>query len=122
MLFESIAKASYLTGKVTPSCKTYNTWEVFKYNMLFWNVMFMLGLNFTHADFGPMQHLTLDPAVMKTWGRGMWTLFICLMTLITAILVLEVKDYVSVGIFSYYLCWASILTSFLVWKTKKEAE
>jgi len=34
--------------------------EVFKYNMLWWNLAFFVGLNFTHLDKGPFQKLELD--------------------------------------------------------------
>lgn len=82
----------------TPSCKVYNTWEVFKYNMLFWNILFMFGLNFTHLDQGPLKHFTLDPQDWKTWGRGLWMFFIFLVLLIGSIVYLEVRTYIEVGV------------------------
>lgn len=44
--------------------------------MSYWALgFFVFGINFSHADIGPMKNFTLDPAVMKTWGVGMWILF-----------------------------------------------
>ena len=42
----------------------------------------IFGINFTHLDEGPMQHFTLDPRIMKTWGPGLWTMFIAMIVII----------------------------------------
>ena len=43
-----------------PVCKTYTQDEIYAWNQHLWVMgFFLLGLQFTHADIGPLQHFTL---------------------------------------------------------------
>ena len=94
--------------------------DVFKFNYLFWCVGFMVGLNFTHFDEGPMKHLTLDPQIMKTWGLGLWALFAAIMALLFGILFRIYIDYSAIGIVKYYAIWAGILATAISFKNKQK--
>lgn len=98
-----------------PSCKIYTAWEVFKYNILWWNLSFLVGLNFTHLDNGPMRHLTLDPADIAKWGKPMWIFAIFLLILVLLILLVISSAYIKLGIFSYYIAYGIALILFMVW-------
>ena len=68
-------------------CHTYSSEEVFNYNFHLWATIFVVfGINFSHMDVGPMQHFTLDPKVMKTWGPGLWTIFATLLVTVGCLL------------------------------------
>ena len=68
-----------------------------------------------------MKHFTLDPTVMRTWGKGMWFIFFVLFGMIAAILAFTIKGYIAAGVLKYYVAWASALFGFLVWNTKRLA-
>lgn len=124
-LFKSIAANKYLEEfefGASPTCKVYSWAEVFKYNMLFWNIAFMMGLNFTHLDKGPLKEVTLDWQIMKTWGKGMWVIFFFEMILAASVLFILSHVYIEVGIFKYYVIWGSALVSFMVWNTHRNKE
>ena len=107
---------------VEPVCKIYTTWEVFKYNMIWWNSAFILGCNFTHADCGPMQHFTLEWSVMKTWGKWLWLMFIVLILLLLKLVLNLATKYYELGILQAYILWATLLYAFMVWNTKKQKQ
>lgn len=71
---------------------------------------------------GPLSHFTLDPEVMKTWGVGMWAFFILIFSLIGGILLSLFLHYSTLGIMGYYVAWAMLLTSFMIWNTKRQAK
>lgn len=122
-LFKSIYNAEYFKefeyGQTNPTCKVYSWAEVFKYNMLWWNIAFFLGLNFTHLDKGPLKNLTLDWQVIKNYGKGMWTILAALTLFIISLLYVIATEYSTIGILNYYIMWAGALFSFMVWNTKR---
>jgi hypothetical protein len=89
---------------------------------LFWGFAFLVGLNFTHLDEGPMKKLELNPEIMKTWGLPMWIFFIVLMLLIAAIFVEVLRVYIAIGILKYYLAWGGFLFGTIIWNTKRNAK
>ena len=121
-LFQSIVEQDYLStfglGFAVPTCKVYTFLEVFKYNILFWTLPFFFGLNFTHLDKGPLNKFSLDPKDMKTWGIGLWILFICMILLLGFIVTLIFSAYYAMGILSYYIAYAIALFTLMAWKTK----
>jgi len=123
-LFQSVAHERYidklLGNKPTPSCKVYSAWEVFKYNFLFWCTGFIVGLNFTHTDIKPLARLTLDPKVMKTWGMGMWAIFLFLMVLLLLIMTNLGLHYYKMNLIPRYIAWGALLTSAIVWNSKRQ--
>ena len=83
----------------------------------------MLGLNFTHADAGFMQKLVLDPKIMKTWGIGLWAIFIFFVLLGIGLVWRIGTAYHELGILKYYLVWATIFFSvFFCINKKKQAQ
>lgn len=118
-LLHEITELDYLEkfgfGASTPSCKLYTAWEIFIYNFCFWNLSFIVGLNFTHLDKGPFQRLTLDPVVIATWGKGMWTLAAFVLLLVAAILYDVGSSYYHMGKLGYYILWGTTLYAFFVW-------
>lgn len=86
-----------------PACYEYSSSELFHYNYFIWMVGFILGLNFTHLDEGPMQHFTLDIEVIKTWGVGMWIFFGVIALLLAVFLIDLLGHYFAIGYFKYYL-------------------
>ena len=90
--------------------------------MIWWNLAFIVGLNFTHLDNGPLKHLTLDPADIADWGKGMWMLALSLLLLIAAILFVICSSYIRLGIFEYYILYAVFLFSVMVWNTQRNAK
>ena len=121
---ESISQADYFGTRVKqdPTCKLYSVWDVFHYNMIWWNIAFFLGLNFTHLDNGPMKHFTLDPSDMKNWGPVLWAMFFALIFAIVEFLRIEVRDYIESGVLHYYVLWATVLVTYLVWNTKRQKQ
>jgi uncharacterized membrane protein SpoIIM required for sporulation len=79
-------------------CKTYSYIEVFEFNYFVWTLGFMVGLNFTHFDQGPMTHFMLDPDVMKTWGSLLWSIFVLMIALLVGVFWRIFIEYSSVGI------------------------
>lgn len=120
-LFHSLTHANYL-GQQVPTCKVYTTMEVFWYNFIFWNLSFILGLNFTHLDNGPMKRLTLDPNVMKTWGKGMWALFAVMVALMASILYENAMNLVKMQKLHVYVAWGIALYGWIKWNTKRQPE
>lgn len=90
--------------------------------MIWWNIAFLAGLNFTHLDNGPLKHLTLDPADIAEWGKAMWLLALSLLVLIGAILFVICSSYIRLGIFEYYILYAVFLFSAMVWNTQRNAK
>lgn len=125
-LFHSLTKMNYL-GEIDDAvrnfeCKTYSAVQVFNYNFFIWCFSFFwFGLQFTHADVGFMQNLTLDPATMATWGPGMWTVFFILFGLIGVVLLDVLYHYLVIGILRYYAIWAIALFSAIVWQSRRVA-
>jgi hypothetical protein len=107
----------------TPTCHTYSEDELFEFNLYQWGVgFFAFGLQFSHADIGPMKRLTLDPEVMKTWGIGMWILFFAVMGLLIAVLYVVYQAYSSISLLSSYLILLIAIIGFFVYMNKKQGE
>lgn len=87
----------------TPECKQYSPWEVLRYNMLFWNLSFIHGLNFTHYDVGPMQKFTLDPTVIATWGTGEWIFALVMLGILGLVLYSVITNYVGMSMMTRYI-------------------
>lgn len=103
-----------------PECHIYSDWEVFRFNYFVWCLGFFgLGLQWTHADIGPIKDFTFEWDIMKTWGRGMWALFIFILLLIGILLYVILKAYMAIGIANYYLLWVTTLFGFIIWNTKR---
>ena len=71
MLFlHSLQMTNYLGAietrhQVSPDCHIYTSEEVFNWNFYMWTLGFLLlGIQFTHADIGPMKNFTLTWASM----------------------------------------------------------
>jgi len=97
--------------KTIPECRQYTQDEVYQFNYLFWGLAFLVGLNFSHADQGPMRHFELKPSEMKDWGLYFWGIFLVLFGLIAAILLRVFIDYRQIGILKWYL---AILAAYII--------
>ena len=69
---------------------------------------------------GPLQHLTLTPEVMKTWGAAMWAFFLLLVALILAILYDDLSKLQAIGYLKWYVLWAAIFLGGMVRETRKQ--
>ena len=59
---------------------------------------------------------------MKTWGVGLWAVFLSLMALIVGILFVISRRYIELGIMGYYVAWAVALVTAILLNTKREAK
>jgi len=78
-----------------------------------------MGLQFTHLDDGPLKKIEFNPEVMKTWGVGLWAVFLSLMALIIGILFVISRHYIELGIMGYYVAWATLLVTAIIFNTRR---
>ena len=78
-----------------------------------------MGLQFTHLDDGPLKKIEFNPEVMKTWGVGLWAIFLSLIALIISILFVISRNYIDLGIMQYYLIWATLLVTGIILNTRR---
>ena len=121
VLIHTLQTANYLRAFATPAeCHVYTDDEIFNYNFWLWTAGFiLLGINFSHADVGPMKHFTLTWRVMKTWGPVLWGIFICIVLVFAFLLKNEVRVLSESGVLKYYGAFLGALFAFTVWNTKR---
>ena len=56
---------------------------------------------------------------MKTWGIGLWAIFLSLMALIAGILFVISRNYLELGIMKYYVVWATLLGTAILLNTRR---
>lgn len=59
---------------------------------------------------------------MRTWGVGLWAIFLTLCALIVGIVLIVCRRYLELGIMKYYVIWATFLATAIIWNTKREAK
>lgn len=59
---------------------------------------------------------------MKTWGVGLWAIFLSLIALIIGILFVISRNYIDLGIMQYYLIWATLLVTGIILNTRRQAK
>lgn len=125
ILLHTLQHANYLGDyqSVTPECRTYTSDEVMSYNLWAWATAFIIfGINFSHMDVGPMQHFSLDPSVMKTWGVGLWIMFLALLVLLGVLVLNAYHSYVAAGCALRYLIGGAIIAAYMFLNTKKNTK
>jgi len=70
-------------------------------------------------DVGPMKHFTLDPQVMKTWGPGLWAIFVALVVLVGALLHNLYKELVLCGCIYRYIIALAATVAIIYLNTKR---
>lgn len=124
-LFHSIGELNLVGENSVPSCKVYTNMEIFKFNYFVWTLGLFAGLQWTHIDVGPMKNLTLEWDIMKTWGKGMWILFLSILLFILGVVYVTFHVYYVIGYLKWYilyLIWGIgfiALKTYLVRDTKK---
>ena len=107
-------------GPTSPECHEYTDEEIFHYNFFVWTLaFFLLGLQYTHEDFGPFKRFVLVPAVMKTWGWFLWCYFILWVLFIGFTCYHVFIGYRGAGIFSWYIVWTAFVIGFIYFNTKR---
>jgi len=118
-IFASIDRMDYLSKHLTEAeCKTYSSWEIFKYNYFIWVAAYFIGLQFTHLDGGILQDLTLDWNVMKNWPLILWIIFIGLVLLIATIVCYIMFLYQSIGYLEAYITAISTFVGIFIVTSK----
>ena len=103
-------------------CHTYTDTEIFRYNYFYWCAgFFLLGLQYTHEDFGPFTRFTLVWSVMKTWGWFLWLYFCCWLVLIGYSFYTAFKGYSESGVKGWYIIWIVVVVGYMYWNTKRLA-
>lgn len=69
-----------------------------------------------------MEHFTLDPSVMKTWGVGLWVMFVAFLVLIGGLLLNAYHSYVAAGCAWRYLIGFAIIAAYMFLNTKKNTK
>lgn len=100
---------SLKVGSSDPTCYEYSSSEIFSYNYWIWMVGFILGLNFTHLDEGPLENFTLDIEDIKQWGVGMWIFCACVVLLLGSFLIDLLVHYFKIGYMRYYILLGVII-------------
>ena len=100
-------------------CHTYTDKEVFHYNLLWCFGFFILGLNFTHLDVGPLQHFELDWQSMKTWGIFLWCVFLAIVALVIYVACHVFSAYKNSGCLWFYMSYIAATCVFIIWNTKR---
>jgi hypothetical protein len=91
-----------------------NPVEVWLSNWLCWGTFFMLGLQFTHADVGPMKSFSLSPSSIKEWGKEQWLLLCAIIVVISAFSVVVITLAIEEHIGRYMLSLSIIITIGLI--------
>jgi len=121
-LFHSIGELNLSGENSVPECHTYGSWELFKYNYFVWTLGLFLGLQWTHLDVGPFSKITLEWDIIKTWGKGIWALFLFMLAIIFTIIYVTFHAYYAIGYLKYYLIWFVLLFGFIILKTYLERD
>lgn len=80
---------------------------------------FLLGLQWTHLDVGPLQHFTLTWASIQNWGLFLKGVAVLLVGLIGSLLYLDFEGLKRSHVVHRYLIWLVILVGFMVFNTKR---
>ena len=123
LLFHTVQQSNYLKnygGQIAPACKTYTQEEVYAYNQHFWVAgFFLLGLQFTHTDIGPLQHFTLTWKCLSQMGLLGWVVLAMMAGVCGGVLYFSAKGLADSDCLLRYIAWAAILVGFIVWNTKR---
>lgn len=119
-LFYSIGELNLAGENDVPNCHTYTPMEIFKFNYFVWTLGFFFGLQWTHADVGPLQKITLEWDIIKTWGKGLWILFLSLVAIILGIVFVVFRVYYEIGYLKWYALYAIWGIGFIYIKTRCE--
>lgn len=72
-------------------CETYTQEEIYKWNQGLWVMgFFLLGLQFTHTDIGPLQKFTLTWKCISQMGPLGWAVLLLMASVIGSILYFDV--------------------------------
>jgi len=72
-------------------CETYTQEEIYKWNQGLWVMgFFLLGLQFTHTDIGPLQKFTLTWKCISQMGLLGWAVLLLMASVIGSILYFDV--------------------------------
>ena len=80
---------------------------------------FLLGLQFTHTDIGPLQKFVLTWDCISNMGKAGWAVFIVLLSVCGSILYLDFEGLKRSEVLVRYGIWAVLLVGFVVWNTKR---
>jgi len=123
LLFHTIQNSNYLKnymGTEDPTCKTYTQEEVYAWNQHLWvSGFFLLGLQFTHTDIGPLQHFTLTWQCLSQMGLLGWVVLLMMASVVGSVLYFDFKGLEESDVLLRYLAWAAVLVGFIVWNTKR---
>lgn len=95
LLAHTLQDAEYMKSldSVGAECHEYTDDEVYQWNFYLWcSGFFLLGLQFTHGDVGPLRYFTFTWSTMKLWGPGMWGFFVVVIALLGAVIIVDLKD------------------------------
>lgn len=59
---------------------------------------------------------------MKTWGKGLWALFLAIIAVILSIIYVTFHAYYAIGYLKFYLIWFVLLFGFIILKTYLERD
>lgn len=109
-------------------CRYTSFWESVLTNYIFFVLPFMVATNFTYMDFSALRIFNLDWADMKTWGPGLWSLFVVLITFVVSnfyyhfhyyYLISEVRLAFYVSILTVIILYFVIMANFIMYPTKQ---
>lgn len=98
-------------------CQIFTKDEVFDYNVRYWFAFYLLGIQFTHGDKGPIRKWAFSYDFIIQWGISQWTLTIVLVASMYYTITNLQDFYVEANVSSAYATVALVMLGFLLLQT-----